>query len=263
MNKDLLKKLINAGIEEAEAKKEISILYKEFGKENLNKIKNIVEERIKTRTPLQYLLGKAYFMDFEVKVNNHVLIPRPETEILVEETVRRGMPRHALDIGTGSGIIAIALAKLIPNIKIIAIDIKKEIIALAKENATKNNVADKIQFKICDVFSKDTEDLFKSHKIDLIISNPPYVKENEPARRRDGEPAIQPEILHEPKIALYGSLIYYERIIRLALSTQMLALEIDPPLVNDLKSLLKKEGLNNFEIVKDYNNLDRCLFIKF
>jgi methylase of polypeptide subunit release factors len=85
--KDLINKLTNAGIEESEAKKEISILYKEVKDEN--KIKEIIEERIKTRKPIQYLIGKAYFMDFEVKVTPKVLIPRPETEILVEETAKR------------------------------------------------------------------------------------------------------------------------------------------------------------------------------
>ncbi|MBI3591221.1 MAG: peptide chain release factor N(5)-glutamine methyltransferase [Candidatus Melainabacteria bacterium] len=298
--KELINKLIAAGIDKQEAKKEISILYKELGGNNLSEINKIVLERIKTRTPIQYLLGKAYFMDFEVKVNKKVLIPRPETEILVEETVKKinnchsqldwesrqlinksknwiptsvGMTLTALDIGTGSGIIAIALAKLIPSIKITAIDVEKEIIDLAQENAAKNNVSEKINFKVCDLFSKHTEELFKKNKFNLIISNPPYVK-NETANQQDDKTIRQPEIEHEPKIALHGSkenksgLIYYERIIELiigrGLSRQapvMLAFEVDPPLVHDLKSLLKKEGLNNFEIIKDYAGLERCLFI--
>ena len=269
-----INQLISAGIEENEAKKEIAILFSEFGKNNTEKIKNIVDERIKTRTPIQYLLGKAYFMDFEVKVNPKVLIPRPETEVLVEESVRRGKLRlapTAIDIGTGSGIIAIALAKLIPNIKIVAIDVEKEIIDLAKENAIKNNVNEKINFKVCDLFSKCAEELFKSNKFDFIISNPPYI-----SVRTTGRLSLQPEIIHEPEIALHGSrenkkgLIYYERIIELCrcrgnwpVAPTIIALEIDPPLVNDLKNLLKKNNLNNFEVIKDYAGLERCLFIVF
>ena len=276
--KHFIEQLVNAGIEESEAKKEILILKSEI--KDKEKIKKIVSERIKTRIPIQYLIGKAYFMDFEVRVNSKVLIPRPETEILVEETVRRGvlqyacrdMPWHVLDIGTGSGIIAIALAKLIPNIKITVIDIDKEIIDLANENAKLNNVSEKINFKVCDLFSDCFEELLQNQKFDLIISNPPYVRSKVEAIH-ELPVLVQPEIMHEPEIALYGSkenktgLIYYERIIELCrrgvlqYARTILAFEIDPPLVNDLKSLLKKNGFENFEIIKDYAGLDRCLFI--
>ena len=272
---DLINQLISAGIKEQEAKKETAILFQEFGKNNPDKIKEIVTERIKSRTPLQYLLGKACFMDFEIKVNKKVLIPRPETEILVEETVKRFLHRDtlkhvfitALDIGTGSGCISIALARLIPNIKITAIDIEKDIIDLAYENAKKYSTEKQIHFKVCDLFSKCAGEMFQKNKFDLIISNPPYIKEE----TCHSKSLLQPEIQHEPKIALYGSkenktgLIYYERIIEfMGLINQthtMIALEIDPPIAGSLKSLLKKEGLNNFEITKDYAGLERCLFV--
>lgn len=268
--KNLINELIVAGIEENEAKKEISILESEI--KDKEKIKLLVKERIKKRIPVQYILGKAYFMDFEVKVNKKVLIPRPETEILVEETLKRLVIAPsacndimtALDIGTGSGIIAIALAKLIPHIKIMAIDIEKEIIDLACENAKLNYVEDKIDFKVCDIFSRCFEKLLQSQKFDLIISNPPYVKLNEMQK-------LKPEIcLHEPKIALHGSrenktgLIYYKRIVELVkkcCDIKLLAFEIDPPLVSDLKFLLGKNSFNDFEIIKDYAKLDRCLFV--
>lgn len=277
--KNLIDKLINAGIEEIEAKKEISILEKEF--KDKNKIQEIVNERIKTRKPIQYLIGKAFFMDFEVTVTPQVLIPRPETEILVEEVVRRlkstnchpeGVKRpkdlqtiKAIDIGTGTGIIPIALVRLIPDIKIYAIDLEREVIDLALENARKYGVDQKIHFKICDLFSNEAEKLFQTYKFDLVISNPPYVKQS----RGVVTTPLQPEIAYEPKIALSGSkenmtgLVYYERILKLAkkYDVRLIALEIDPPLVIDLKNLLIKEGLNKFEVVKDYAKLDRCLFV--
>lgn len=266
----LIEKLINAGIEANEAKKEILILEQEI--KDKEKIKKIIEERIKTRKPIQYLLGKAYFMDFYIKVNERVLIPRPETEILVEEAVKRirgeRCPSHlsALDIGTGSGIIPIALCKMIPNIQVTAIDIDKEVINLAYENAKAKGAEKRINFIVCDLFSKKFKDLLWSKKFDLIISNPPYVKDNELPTRSIQR---QPEVLHEPKIALYGSkknptgLIYYERIISLSAEkkSDLLALEIDPPLIKDIKKLLKKNNLVKFEIIKDYSKLDRCLFV--
>lgn len=261
LNKELINQLISCGIEELEAEGEISLLQKEYT--DKNKIKEIVNERIKSRTPVQYLIGKAYFMDFFVKVNQKVLIPRPETEILVEESIKRCKNvQNAIDIGTGSGVIGIALAKLIPNIKIITVDIDKGVIKLAKENAKLNGVENKIDFKLCDLFSKDAEEIF-NNSFDLIISNPPYIKES-------SFQELEPEIhLHEPKIAHCGTkenrtgIIYHERIIELAIKypPKLLALEIDPPLVKDLKDLLRKEGLNTFEIVKDYSKLDRCLFV--
>jgi release factor glutamine methyltransferase len=290
----MLQRLLNAGIEESEARKEISILEKEI--KDLNKIKEILDERIKTRKPLQYILGKAYFMDFEVAVNENVLIPRPETELLVGETVkrfglwsgRRGLQTSptVIDIGTGSGIIPIALAKALPNCKITAIDINKEIIELAKKNAIKNNVGNQINFKICDVFSTCFEGLINANKFDLIISNPPYVKD-------ENLKSLSPEVQHEPKEALTGSkdnksgLIYYERILEVVTANchsrldresknesqaldshfhgndKLLALEIDPLLVNDLKSLMNKHKIDKYEIVKDYSKLDRFLFISF
>lgn len=269
---ELILYLTNAGIEKNEAKKEISILANELKEKNPNKIKEIIEQRVKKRIPIQYLLGKAHFMDFEVKVNDHVLIPRPETELLVEETqkVLKEINKshvNAIEIGTGSGIIPIALSKLIPDIAFIATDINSEIINLAEQNAINNQISKKINFKLCDLFSDQMEDLFKENDFDLIISNPPYVKEINLQK-------LSPEVyLYEPKIALCGSkenksgLIYYERIIYLTKryltnkKSALIALEIDPPLVEALTNLLKTEGFNNFKFKKDYAKLDRYLFV--
>lgn len=273
MSSELVNKLIQAGIDKSEAVKEVSILKKEFS--DPSKILELIEERTKTRKPLQYLLGKAFFMDFEVKVTPEVLIPRPETEILVEEAIKRlqtistdcrDMPWHALDIGTGSGIIPIALCRMMPNIEVIAIDINQSIIDLAYNNAKSNRVQERIKFKVCDLFAKDFEEIFKKNDFNLIISNPPYVID-------DNLNKLAPEVsFHEPRISLVGSkpnqtgLIYYERILSLVSVNrkpgfkQLIALEIDSPLVNELKLLLKNMGLNNYEFLKDYSGHQRCLF---
>ena len=271
--KDLIVKLMTLGLEESEAKAEISLLKKEF--KDTEKIKSIVEERIQTRRPIQYIIGKAFFMDFEVKVNEHVLIPRPETEILVEEAVKRLLDRRGainraptvLDIGTGSGVIPIAIAKLIPNAKIISVDISKDAINLAKENAKANSVDKNIEFKICDLFSDEMDKILRENNFNLIISNPPYIKD-------DQFNELEPEIhLYEPKAAHCGTkenksgLIYHERIIDLCRGVArnaptIVALEIDPPIVNGIKQILKKYNLEKYEIIKDYGKLDRCLFLK-
>ena len=267
MMKHLTNKLINAGIEESEAKKEISILEKEI--KDLNKIEDIVNERIKTRKPLQYILGKAYFMGFEVVVNENVLIPRPETELLVEETARRFESQlkptgqiTILDIGTGSGVIPIALAKEFPESKITSIDIDKKIVELAQRNAIKNNVNERINFKICDVFSSCFEGLINTHDFDLIISNPPYVKDEDLK-------SLSPEVQHEPKEALSGNIEnksgieYYKRIIECFIDKKpsLIAFEIDPLLVQDLELLMTKHHIKKYEIIKDYSEQERFLFI--
>ena len=130
-------------------------------------------ERLKTHEPIQYVLGKTTFMDLVFKVNSSVLIPRPETEELVRLILKEDLEgKEILDIGTGSGCIAISLAKNLPNSKVTALDISKDAIVVAKENAELNNVD--IEFINADIFE------YKSRKkYDVIVSNPPYVLESE------------------------------------------------------------------------------------
>lgn len=261
---NLINKLIASGIEEREAKKEISILFEDI--KDIKQIEDFVEERSKTRKPFQYLTGKAYFMDFTVKVDERVLVPRPETEILVEETVKRlKHPKvNILDIGTGSGIIPIAISKLIPNAKITAIDIKKEILELAEENTKSCKVNESIKFKQCDIFSKCFEGLLSVNKFDVIISNPPYITNN----NQQSTEKIN-EVDFEPDLAKFGSvenkdgLAYYEKIIEVSINHRpaLIAFEIDPPLVNGLIRLMERHKINSYEFIKDYSGLERCLFI--
>ena len=130
-------------------------------------------ERLKTHEPVQYILGKTSFMDMEFKVNSSVLIPRPETEELVRLMLKEDLDgKNILDIGTGSGCIAISLAKNLPNAKVTAIDISKDALEVAKKNAKLNNV--EVNFINADIFKYKSD-----KKYDVIVSNPPYVLESE------------------------------------------------------------------------------------
>ena len=172
-------------------------------KEKYNDLKNIIE-KLNHHYPVQYLIGNVDFYNCDIKVDERALIPRYETEFLVEKTIEKikelkiNNPK-ILDIGTGSGCISIALKKNI-ECEIVAIDISKDAISLAKENALRNNVS--IKFGIKDMRKMNYENY------DVIISNPPYVSEDE---------KVGLETKYEPPIALYAKkngLYYYEEIIR-------------------------------------------------
>lgn len=160
--------------------------------------KELIGRRLR-REPLQYILGEAEFWGLKLKVTPAVLIPRPETELLVEQSLSilaSASPR-ILEIGTGSGCIAIALAKELPGAKIIATDLSKEALEVARENATRNDVVNRIEFILADVAPWrrfETEGL----QFDLIVSNPPYIRTEE-------FPSLQPEVRDfEPRQALDG-----------------------------------------------------------
>jgi len=159
-------------------------------------------ERLKTHEPIQYVLGKTTFMDLEFKVNSSVLIPRPETEELVRLMLKENLDgKEILDIGTGSGCIAISLAKNLPNAKVSALDISIDALEVANENARINNVD--VEFINADIFQYKSD-----KKYDVIVSNPPYVKEREMSLMK------QNVLGFEPEIALFvddsDPLIYYE-----------------------------------------------------
>jgi len=162
------------------------------------------------REPLQHIVGSTSFCGFEIVVNRHALVPRPETELLAEfgwkflETFNL-QPSTALDFGTGTGCIAIALAAKCPNVKIIATDISSDALALAKENAARNNVAKRIEFLQGDEFVTLPDDA----RFDLIISNPPYIPTVEIEM-------LQPEVRDfDPRAALDGGadgLAFYRKL---------------------------------------------------
>tara|TARA_R110002072_G_scaffold117511_3_gene248662 strand:+ start:8000 stop:8863 length:864 start_codon:yes stop_codon:yes gene_type:complete len=217
--------------------------------------------QLKQERPIQHILGKAHFCELEFRVDENVLIPRPETEELVYwiiNEVQKGDPREEvkiLDIGTGSGCIAISLAKNLPNAKVYALDISKKALQIAGENAMDNGVD--IVFLEADILSLEG---FKD-KFDVIVSNPPYVRELEKLEMKNNV------VEHEPGLALFVSdgdpLIFYKKITRFSLSHLkkggVLFFEINQYLGEEMKQLLEAENFSEIELRKDMFGNDRML----
>lgn len=175
----------------------------------LDGLRKLVQRRGQ-REPLQHLVGSTSFCGLEMAVNRHVLIPRPETELLAEAgwqflATLGSQPSTALDFGTGSGCIAIALAAKTPTTRVIALDVSAEALAMARQNATHNKVMDRLDFRHGDGFA-----VVKSgERFDLIVSNPPYIASTEIE-------TLQPEVRdHDPRGALDGGadgLDFYRRL---------------------------------------------------
>jgi release factor glutamine methyltransferase len=229
---------------------------------------NTIVEQLQQEIPVQYLLGKTSFYGLDFEVNADVLIPRPETEELVDwiiqstkyqvrgtklEDVRRII--KILDIGTGSGCIAIALAKNITNAQVFAIDVSEKALATAQKNAEINAV--KVTFVEKNIL--ETDDL--SEHFDIIVSNPPYVRELE-------KKEIKKNVLdNEPYLALFvkdnDALVFYKKIAELAqkkLSQNgQLFFEINQYLGEETVELLKKMGFKNIELRKDIYGNNRMI----
>lgn len=231
----------------------------ELTKKELKKYQKIEKELNKGK-PLQYITKKAYFLNKEYYVNKNVLIPRPETEYLVQETnnlIKKHLKNKKidiLDIGTGSGIIAIALKQANNRYRVIGIDISKKALKVAKNNKKRHNTD--IKLIKTDLYAKINK------KFDVIISNPPYIENNSP----NVEQKVKE---NEPKIALYGGkdgLDYYKRILKdinkVIKEKYIIAFEIGE---NQGKKIEKiaKEYLPKAKITikKDLNNYDRYIFI--
>ena len=164
----------------------------------LDSLRALVMRRAQ-REPLQHIIGSTSFCGLEMVVNKHVLIPRPETELLAElgwqflSTINSA-PSTCLDFGTGSGCIAIAIAVKCPTARIVALDISADAITVAKQNATTSGVSDRVEFRCGDGFTT----LNGADKFDLIVSNPPYIASDEIA-------TLETEVReHDPRSALDG-----------------------------------------------------------
>lgn len=264
----LTNKLIDFGIESNEAKYEIKMLlenycnYTEIDKiqnrpltdAQLSIIEEKVNERISTGLPIQYIIGKAWFMNEYFKVTKDVLIPRDETEILVNEAItliNKNNFKNVLDIGTGSGCIACTIAKR-TNSVVLGVDISSDALRIALDNVTALGINNKAVFRKSDLFSK----IHDSEKFDVIISNPPYIPEGT---------ILQSEVNHEPQIALFAKengLEFYNKIVKdspkYLNKNGYLLFELGEGESENVYKFMEKD-FTEIKIIKDLTNIDRVI----
>ena len=215
--------------------------------------------RLKKQEPIQYILGTTEFYGLTFKVNEHTLIPRPETEELVDWVLSNLHDQDSvldiLDIGTGSGCIAISLAKNIPTARVSGLDISEKTLEVAQENAVKNQVL--VSFCKKDIL----ETTALKNKYDVMVSNPPYVRQLE-------KKAMNANVLdYEPGVALFvpneDPLLFYRKIAQLAMVSLQtrgwLYFEINEYLSKEMDVLLKEIGFANIEIKKDFREVPRMI----
>ena len=227
----------------------------EFSKEK--ELEKLIKKRA-TNYPLEYIINKASFYGEMFNVKEGVLIPRPETEILVENAVEilkdKKEPVKVVEIGTGSGIISVMLAMLVENIKIIAVDINEKALELARENAIKHNVQDKIEFRLSNLYENVNEnDIF------LTISNPPYIA---------NDYKLPENVKYEPSNALFGGAIGDELLKDIIKQTNdkkipYLLCEMGFDQKTPLENYFKEFLVESYSFYKDYENFDRGFTIKF
>lgn len=228
---------------------------KEIEPVKLDYFKDIIQ-RINRHEPIQYVLGKAEFYGRGFAVDGSVLIPRPETELLIRAVLKeKKFSPTILDIGTGSGCIAITLAVEIPSSEVYAIDISEEALTVAQQNA--KNLKAKVNFSKFDILANEKLE----HWFDIIVSNPPYIAERE-------KKEMNSNVLDfEPPLALFVTdkdpLVFYKAIARRGKSLLKpggkIFVEINERFGKELKQHFRNEGYGNVSIEKDINNKDRIL----
>jgi release factor glutamine methyltransferase len=231
-----------------------------LSKSELEKFQKLIKRRLKSE-PVAYITGHKEFYGLDFLVNtsvnrshSNVLIPRPETEIMIEQAIKYIKNRSLIiaDVGTGSGCIAISIAKNCPNAKILAFDISKKAINIARKNARRHRVFSKIKFGIGDL-------LFPKNKFDIVLANLPYLRTNQ----------IKNELRFEPRTALDGGpdgTFPYQKFFGFIknhlVKKYLILIEIDPSQVFKLKRIIR-QNLDNplIKILKDYSGLNRFLKI--
>jgi release factor glutamine methyltransferase len=215
-------------------------------------------KKLAQNTPIQYVVGKTSFYHQDFVVNEHVLIPRPETEELVDWVIKNQPKGIVLDIGTGSGCIAISLAKFLPQCKVYALDVSKQALEVAKLNA--KNCQVEIEFINLDILH-DKINVSIPQKLDVIISNPPYIPQKDKS-------FMEANVLeHEPHLALFVSdenpFIFYQKIIQLASEclniNGLLYLEIHEDYAEEIKAIAINNHFKNVEIRKELQGKNRRL----
>ena len=234
-------------------------LHKELTKEQLDSFNKMIQDRLKGR-PIAYIVNNREFMGLDFYVEEGVLIPRPDTEPLVEEVIELVKGKENLkivDIGTGSGAITVSLAKYIKDCQVYSLDISDKALSIGLKNAISNEVEDKINFIKSYIFS-GIED--KGLKLDVIVSNPPYI------RRADINTLHTQVKDYEPYIALEGGedgLDFYRDITRESVKylkdKGILAFEVGHDQAEDVSEILKHNGYTNIYTKKDLQGIDRVV----
>lgn len=220
-----------------------------------------IAEKLVEGQPVQQLIGNVHFLEFRLRLNKNVLIPRPETEELVHWILQENKnleEQHVLDVGTGSGCIAIALSRHLPESSVTALDISQPAIELARINSIANNAV--VDFNNMDILNEDNWKRLKYY--DIIVSNPPYVLESEKAEMHINV------LNHEPHLALFVSnedpLIFYKKIAEMG--TRHLTkggriyFEINEKMGSEVRKILKQKGYTSTRLKKDIHGKER--FIK-
>ena len=223
---------------------------------------NEIVLRLKNFEPIQYILGETEFYGLKIKVNPSVLIPRPETEELVQWITQCNLPENSriLDIGTGSGCIALALKSKLKNAEIFGVDISENALQVARQNAKTNNL--NVVFFQADILNWEHSD-WKT--FDVIVSNPPYVRESEKKQMKDNV------LRYEPKNALFVAdndpLVFYRTISAFAkkylADNGRLYFEINENLGSEMNKLIIDFGFCDFEIRKDINGRNRMIGCRY
>lgn len=231
------------------------LLGKEISSDEDKNITNVISERVSSGRPLQQILGKAYFLGNVYFVNEHTLIPRPETEFLVDKCQKQ-FPKNSeiniLDIGTGSGCIAIELAKHYANANVFAVDICQETLNMVAKNAENQGVSGKIKFIKSDVFSN------VQGKFDIIVSNPPYIPFSE---------TIQKDVYdYEPHSALFAEdngLFFYKKIIseskNFLQKNSFIAFEVGFNQAEAVAQIFEENGYVNISFTQDCDSINRVV----
>ena len=217
-----------------------------------------INERLNNR-PIAYIVGNREFMGLDFFVKEGVLIPRPDTEVLVEEVIELAKKKDAkniLDIGTGSGAITVSLAKYLENVKVTSVDISDIALEIGKRNAISNEVDDRINFVKSDLFTN----IDKETKFDIIVSNPPYIK-------REVIDTLDKQVKdYEPYNALEGGvdgLDFYRAITKQAKNYLkkggILAYEVGHDQSEDVSKLMEMDGYTNIYTLKDLQQIDRVV----
>lgn len=233
-------------------------LEKVLSEEEDNLFLKLINERLNNR-PIAYIVGNREFMGLDFYVQEGVLIPRPDTEILVEEVIEIGKNKgeiEILDIGTGSGAITVSLAKYLHNANLTSVDISDIALEVGKKNAISNNVDNKIEFIKSNLFTE----IDKDKKFDVIVSNPPYI------RKKDVQNLESQVKDFEPYTALEGGedgLDFYRKITEQAKlylkENGVLAYEVGHDQSEDVSKLMEINGYTNIYTKKDLQGIDRVV----